>query len=92
MSYLRETKEFQPIGVKVKRNGVESKVFDNVEFVLLLPGIRPNAEAPWTHAITLDGEIGVMIDKFEYKSWNIFARITSAPEMPVIYCGNLSVT
>lgn len=92
MTYLRETKEFQPIGVKVRRNGVESKVFDGVEFVLLLPGIRPSIEAPWANAIALDGEIGVMIDKFEHKSWNVFARITSAPEMPVVYCGNLTIS
>ena len=89
MSYPRETKEFQPIRVKVKTNGVEVKIMNGVEFAVIPSGTRPMA---WVEPITLDGELGVMVNALAPGTWLVWARITSLPEIPVIYCGDFKVT
>jgi hypothetical protein len=89
MSYPRETKEFQLFQVKL--NGVE--VFTDVEVVVLHTGVRPTpGVTTWTDPIVVDGKLAVMIDEFEPDTWNVWARVTSVPEIPVIYCGDFKVT
>lgn len=84
MTYQRETKEFQPISIKV--DGVE--VLEGVEVSVIPSGTRPTE---WSAPFTLDGKLGVMIEGFVPDTYQVWAKITSVPEIPVIYCGNFKV-
>lgn len=85
MSYPRETKEFQPFQVTV--SGVS--VLTGVEIAVLPPGVRPTV---WVPPETLDSQLGVMVNGFAPGIWIIWARVTSVPEIPVLYCGDFKVT
>ena len=90
MSYMHETKEYQPFWVKVNK----VKVFTGVEVVLLLTGLRPDVETIWTQPVTIDGELCVRIYELEPDSWNIWSKVTSeiTDEIVIIYCGNIRIT
>lgn len=92
MSYPRETKEFLPVSVKLKQNGVETKITFGIEFAVLRPGVRPSLTIIWLTPTLLDGDVGIMINEFALGTWLIWARVTSLPEVPVIYCGDFSIT
>lgn len=83
-TYPRETVEFIPVAVTV--NGVA--VTTNVEFSLVPDGSRPTT---WTTAATLSGAIGVLISSLTPGLWSVYARVSSAPETPVINCGTFIV-
>lgn len=92
MSYPRETKEFQPISVKRKVNGVETKVTNGVEIALLQSGIRPTPAVAWEAPLLLDGDIGVLLEGRPKGTLLIWARVTSLPEVPIIYCGTVTLS
>ena len=85
--YPRESVEFQPILVTL--DGVP--VTTAVETAVLLPSARP-AESDWVTAYALDGDIGVLIQNLATGTWNVWARITDSPEIPVINCGSFVVS
>jgi len=85
--YPRESVEFQPILVTL--DGVP--ITTNVEVAVLLPTARP-AESDWLTATTLNGDIGVLIQALSVGTWNVWARITDSPEIPVINCGSFVVS
>lgn len=84
-TYPRETVEFQPVAVAV--NGVP--VTSGVEFTTAAAGTRPTG---WAAPVTLDAQIGVMVEGLAPGTWHVWARITSDPEVPVIDCGAFDVT
>ena len=85
MSYPRETIEFQPVTVTV--DGVA--VTTGVEFCVVSAGARPGT---WAAPTTIGGKIGVMITGLAPGMYEVWAQITSNPEIPVIDCGTFSVT
>ena len=85
--YPRETVEFQP--VTILKDG--EPVTTAVEFAIIANGDRP-LEADWGAAIELDSRIGVMVAALEPGPWNIWARVTDTPEIPVLDCGVFRVT
>lgn len=91
MSYPRETKEFQPISVKKKINGVETKVTSGVEIALLSSGVRPTPAVAWEVPLLLDGDIGVLLEGRAKGTLLIWARVTAPPEVPIIYCGSITL-
>lgn len=92
MSYPHETKEFQPISVKQRVNGVVTKVTTDVEIVLLPSNVRPTPDVAWEAALLLDGDVGILLEGREKGTLLIWARVTSLPEVPIIYCGVITLT
>jgi len=84
-SFPRETDEFLLITVTV--DGVA--VVDNVEFSTVIYGLRPET---WAVAATLDGDIGIDVVDYEVGEYEVFARVTTVDEMPVMSCGLFEVT
>lgn len=84
-AYPRESVEFQP--VTVTRDGVV--ITSGLSFAIVPDGDRP---VTFTAAEILGGETGVMIQGLERGTYRIFAKITSAPEVPVIDCGYFYIT
>jgi len=88
MTYPQETKEFQPIRVKV--DGVE--VITGVEVAVIPPSTRPIL-TDWVPATTLTtGHLAVLVDGLAAGVWNVWARVTTDDELVVVYCGNFKVT
>lgn len=87
VTYPQETKEFQPIRVKV--DGVE--VTEGVEIAVLPTNTRPEDE--WIAAVLLtNGHLGFLIDDMEPGIWNVWARVTTDDELVVLHCGDFKVT
>ncbi len=84
-TYPRESVEFVAVDVNV--DGVA--VTTGVEFALTTGQDRPTT---WAAPTTLDGKIGVMTGGLATGYWHVWARISSAPETPVIDCGTFQVT
>ncbi len=86
--YPRETVEFIPVTVTVDGEEVTSGVAFSV--VQLITGAeRPGA---WIAPVALGGRIGVMTDQQEPGIYAVWAKITDAPEIPVVFCGEYKVT
>jgi hypothetical protein len=83
--YPRETIEFQPVTVTVDGAAVTT----GVQLCVVPHGARPTG---WAAPVTLDGKIGVMVEGLTPGLYDIWAQITSSPEIPVIDCGIISVT
>ena len=84
-SIPRESVEFQPITITVDGTPVTT----GVTVALVANGTRPSE---WVTPTTLNGKIGVMIEGLAPGLYNIWARVTSSPETPVIDCGIVSIT
>ena len=82
--YARETTEFQPVTVTV--DGVS--VTTGVTFAVVPSSVRPTV---WVAPTTLAGKIGVMVTGMAIGIYDVWAKIASAPETPVIYCGMFRV-
>jgi hypothetical protein len=83
--YPRESVEFQPITVTL--NGVA--VTTGVTVQVVVQGNRP--VGAWVTPTTLSGVIGVMVSGQAPGSYTVWAKVTSAPETPVINCGTYVV-
>lgn len=83
--YPRETVEFQAVTVTVDGATVTS----NVEFCVINRTARPTT---WAAATTLEGRIGIMVEDYEPGIYAVWARITDSPEIPVLKCGEFTVT
>jgi len=83
--YPRESVEFQPVTVTVDGTPVTT----GVQFCITAHGGRP---VTWVAPTTLDGKIGVMVTGLTPGLYDIWAQITSSPEIPVIDCGIISIT
>lgn len=86
MTYPQETKEFQPIRVRV--DGVE--VLTGIKVAVILPGTRPTV---WVDPVLIDaGRLAVMVEDLAPGTWNVWAQVTTDDEVAVVYCGNFKVT
>ena len=83
--YPRETVEFQPVTVTIDGTPVTT----GVTFAVVPAGTRP---ITFVTPTTLAGKIGVMITGMTVGNWNVWAKVTSSPETPVIDCGTISIT
>ena len=83
--YPRESVEFQPVTVLV--DGVA--VTTGVTFCVTPPGVRP---VTFTAPTTLGGKIGVMVTGFPVGVNKVWGRVVSAPETPLIECGEFIIT
>ena len=84
--FPRETVEFQ--GVPVTKDGVV--VTTNIEYAIVAPGARPSG---WASATTLAGATGFLVQNYTAAgTWQVWARITSSPEIAVIDCGTFSIS
>ncbi len=83
-TYQRETDEFQPVTVEVDGQPVTT----GITFAVVPSGQRP---VTFTAPMTLDGKIGVNVVGLTRGTYQVFARIVSAPETPVILCGSFYI-
>ena len=85
--FQRETVEFLPVTVLV--NGTVTS--DPVEFSITDVNSRPSA---WGAAVTIGTDIGVMVNGTALGgpgTFNVYARVTSSPETPVVDCGTFRI-
>lgn len=85
--YPRESVEFQPILVTVDGTTVTT----NVETQITSVSGRPSSTS-WIPAVTLDGQIGLMIQGLSVGTYEVWARVSDSPEIPVIDCGSFAVS
>lgn len=83
--YPRETLEFQPVTVTV--DGVA--VTANVEHCVTPNGVRP---ATWIAPVTVSGKQGVMVQALTPGFYDVWVRVTSSPEVPVLLAGQFQIT
>ena len=79
-SYPRESVEFQP--VRVTQDG--AAVTTDLSFAVVRDGQRP---VEFTAAVVLAGVTGIMVSGLEPGTYRIYAKLTTAAEIPVIDCG-----
>jgi hypothetical protein len=84
-SYPRETVEFQ--GITVTVDGVE--VLTGITVCIVAHGARP---VSFVTPTTLSGKLGVMLTGLTPGTYDIYAKIVSAPETPVVDCGSVVIT
>jgi hypothetical protein len=84
--FQRETLEFLPVGVYV--NG--TAVTEGVEFCIVEAGARPDA---FGAATTIGTAIGVMVNgtALGVGTYQVYAQVTDAPEVPVVDAGTFRV-
>jgi hypothetical protein len=82
--FQRETQEFLPVAVTVNGTAVTS----NVEFDIVASGDRP---LTFGSAVTLGTAIGVMVENLSAGGYEVFAKVSSSPEIPVLSCGSFIV-
>jgi hypothetical protein len=84
--FQRETLEFLPVVVTVDGDPVT----DGVEIAVTDTTSRPE---DWEPAATLGDAIGVMVDgaTLGVGTFRVFARVTDAPEVPVVDAGTFRV-
>lgn len=83
--YPRESVEFQPVAITV--NG--TAVLTGVTFSVVEYGLRPST---FGTAVSLSGNIGVMVSALDPGDYTVWAKIVSSPETPVVECGYFTVT
>lgn len=83
-TFQRETDEFQPVTVMVDDIAVK----DGVEFSVVPNGERPAVFSP---PMVIGDEIGVRVFALGPGGYRVFARVSSAPETPVVDCGQFAV-
>lgn len=77
--YLKESIEFQPIEVEL--DGTPHNTFE----VCIVPdGERP---ASWQPSTLLGGKPGVMIEGLALGAYDVYVKVTSTPEVPVMKAG-----
>jgi len=84
-SYPRETTEFQPLIIK-KNNVI---VTEGISTSIAEHGERPST---WIPAVALGAEVGVMITGLTPGMYDIYAKVTDSPEIPVMDCGSIAIT
>lgn len=84
--FQRETLEFQPINISV--NG--SAVTTGVEAAIVELGVRPST---WGTVTTIGTAIGVMVrgTALGVGTFEVYAKVTDSPEIPVLNCGTFRI-
>jgi hypothetical protein len=79
-NYPRETIEFQPIDITV--DGAPAVA---AQYQLTTGSARPSGA--WTNVTALGGKVGFLITGLAVGRYLVWAKLTSAPETPVILVG-----
>ena len=87
-TYPRETTEFVHIVVTVDGQPVT----DNVSFSVVPRTTGKPRPTTWTPAMLLDGRTGLLLGPAQPGELQVWARVTDAPETPVIDCGTITRT
>lgn len=84
--FQRETYEFLPVGVYVDGTAVTN----GVEFAIVDSGDRPTT---WGTAVTIGTAIGVMVagTALGVGTYEVYARVTDSPEIPVLDAGTFRI-
>lgn len=83
--YPRETVEFQPVVVTIDGQVITA----GVQFAITAGSERPTV---WLDPVLIGGKAGLMIDGPAPGLYRVWARVTDAPEQPVIDCGTFVIT
>lgn len=81
----RETVEYIPVVVTL--NGVVTTT--GVSFAIVADGSRPSV---WTAATVLSSATYALVSGLTPGVWRVWAKVSAAPETPVIECGYITVT
>lgn len=84
--YPRESVEFVSVLVTADNNPVTS----GVQFAVTKPSARP--DSLWFDASILDGMTGFYTGSYGVGPWKVWAKVSDAPETPVIDCGSFQVS
>lgn len=84
-AYPRESDEFQAVTVTVDG----TRVVDEVEVAVTIGAERPTS---WAPALMLGGKPGLMTGGRSPGTYTVWARVTDAPEVPVVSCGRFIIT
>jgi hypothetical protein len=79
-NYPRETIEFQPIDITVDGQPAVA-----AQYQLTTGDARPSGA--WTNVTTLGGKVGFLISGLAVGRYLCWAKLSSAPETPVILVG-----
>jgi hypothetical protein len=79
-NYPRETIEFQPIDITV--DGAPATA---AQYQLTTGSNRPTGA--WTNVTTLGGKVGFLVSGLTAGRYLVWAKLSSAPETPVILVG-----
>lgn len=82
--YPRESIEFQAVIIRV--DGI--KVTTGIEYCVVTAGERPEI---WVAPVVVGTQSGFMVDGYDVGTWDVWAKVTSAPEIPVLNCGSFIV-
>ena len=84
--FQRETYEFLPVQVTVNGTAVTA----GVETAIVELGARPST---WGTATTLGTAVGVMVagTALGPGTFEVYAKITDSPEVPVLNCGSFRI-
>jgi hypothetical protein len=83
--YPRESVEFIP--VLISKDGVT--VTTNIETAIVAKNARPSG---YVSAVLLSGATGALISGLAVGNYDLWARITSSPEVVVLLCGSFSIS
>jgi hypothetical protein len=83
--YPRETVEHLPVPVTVDG----ALVTTGVTLAVVAKGERP---VTFATPLTLNGKIGVLLTGMAPGFWDVYAKVSSSSETPVIYCGYFQIT
>lgn len=89
-TYLRTSKEFQPLYVDLTANGITTRVTTGVQYVVVPKGTKLELGTPQTPD-QLAGEIGFYTDQLTVGYWDIGVRVTATPEQPFLPCGTIRI-
>lgn len=87
LSLPRETVELVPVVVTNRETG--AAVITDVETAITLGAARPTT---WTDAVVVADKTYALISGLRIGTWTVWARVTAAPEAPVIDCGRITIT
>ena len=84
--FQRETYEYLPVAVTVNGTAVTT----GVEFAIVDLSTRPTT---YGSAVTLGTAIGVMVNgtALGVGTFQVFAKVTSSPEIPVLHAGTFRI-
>lgn len=85
--FQRETYEFLPAPVTVNGTAVSSSL---VTYDIVPLGERPTT---WGTAVTIGTAVGVMVNgtALGVGTFEVYAKVTDSPEIPVLNCGSFRI-
>jgi hypothetical protein len=86
-NYPRETIEFQPIDITVDGQPAVAAQYQLVASPSAALDYLARPSGAWTNVTTLGGKVGFLINGLAIGRYLVWAKLSSAPETPVILVG-----